>query len=33
MVGRYQSDKYHKGINSWTHLISMLFCHLPYHNN
>lgn len=21
-----QSDKYHKGYNSWTHLVSMLFC-------
>ncbi|MDD3741956.1 MAG: DUF4372 domain-containing protein, partial [Bacteroidales bacterium] len=21
-----QSDKHHKGYNSWTHLVSMLFC-------
>lgn len=28
LVNTYQSDKYHKGFNSWTHLVSMLFCHL-----
>lgn len=28
LVHKYQSDKYHKGINSWTHFVSMLFCHL-----
>lgn len=28
LVKKYQSDKYHKGINSWTHFVSMLFCHL-----
>ena len=27
-VEQYQTDKYIKGINSWTHLVSMLFCHL-----
>ncbi|WP_160070341.1 DUF4372 domain-containing protein, partial [Sphingobacterium bovisgrunnientis] len=21
-------NKHHKGINSWTHFVSMLFCHL-----
>jgi hypothetical protein len=26
VVEKYQSDKHHKGINSWTHLVSMLFC-------
>jgi len=26
IVSAYQSDKYSKGINSWTHLVSMLFC-------
>lgn len=26
IVSVYQSDKYSKGINSWTHLVSMLFC-------
>lgn len=28
LVQRYQSDKHAKGINSWSHLVSMLFCHL-----
>ena len=27
-VKAYQSDKHNKGINSWTHLTTMLFCHL-----
>lgn len=27
-VKQYQTDKHSKGINSWTHLITMLFCHL-----
>jgi len=27
-VEKYRTDKYSKGINSWTHLVSMLFCHL-----
>jgi hypothetical protein len=27
-VKQYQSDKHNKGINSWTHLTTMLFCHL-----
>ena len=27
-VIKYQSDKHNKGINSWTHLTTMLFCHL-----
>jgi hypothetical protein len=26
-VSQYQTDKHSKGINSWTHLITMLFCH------
>jgi hypothetical protein len=26
-VKKYQSDKHNKGINSWTHLTAMLFCH------
>jgi len=26
IVSVYQGDKYSKGINSWTHLVSMLFC-------
>lgn len=28
LVSEHQSDKHAKGINSWTHLVSMLFCHL-----
>ncbi|WP_144034517.1 DUF4372 domain-containing protein, partial [Sphingobacterium sp. 1.A.5] len=28
LVHEHQSDKHHKGINSWTHFVSMLFCHL-----
>lgn len=28
LVHKYQSDKYHKGINSWTHFVNMLFFHL-----
>ena len=27
-VEKYKTDKHIKGINSWTHLVSMLFCHL-----
>ena len=26
IVKSKQSDKHHKGYNSWTHLVSMLFC-------
>lgn len=28
LVHKYDSDKYSKGINSWTHFVSMIFCHL-----
>lgn len=28
IVSKYQSDKHSKGIDSWTHLISMLFCNI-----
>ena len=28
LVSKHKSDKHQKGINSWTHLVSMLFCHL-----
>ena len=28
VVKQYNTDKHSKGINSWTHLVSMLFCHL-----
>lgn len=26
LVNKYETDKYSKGIDSWTHLITMLFC-------
>lgn len=26
VVEKYSTDKYNKGINSWTHLVTMLFC-------
>lgn len=28
LVKKHNTDKFNKGINSWTHLVSMLFCHL-----
>ena len=28
IVEEYRTDKHNKGINSWTHLMTMLFCHL-----
>ncbi|SFW78861.1 DUF4372 domain-containing protein [Chitinophaga sancti] len=28
LVKQHQSDKYSKGIKSWTHLVSMLFCQI-----
>jgi hypothetical protein len=28
LVKKHQTDKHQKGFNSWSHLISMLFCHL-----
>lgn len=33
IVTKYGTDKYSKGIDSWTHLISMLFCHLGHANS
>jgi hypothetical protein len=27
LVEKHKTDKHSKGINSWTHLVSMLFCH------
>jgi hypothetical protein len=33
LTKRHNSDKHSKGINSWTHLISMLFCHLAKANS
>lgn len=26
LVSKHQTDKHQKGYNSWTHLVSMLFC-------
>ena len=26
VVEKYSTDKHNKGINSWTHLVTMLFC-------
>jgi hypothetical protein len=28
IVKKHKADKFQKGINSWTHMVSMLFCHL-----
>jgi hypothetical protein len=28
LVKEHRSDKHSKGINSWTHFVSMLFCHI-----
>lgn len=33
IVNKYKADKYSKGINSWTHLISMLFMQLANANS
>lgn len=33
IVKKHNSDKYNKGIDSWTHLISMLFCHFGHANS
>lgn len=33
LVKEYKSDKHQKGINSWTHLVSMLFCHFSKANS
>lgn len=33
LVKKHESDKHSKGINSWTHLIAMLFCHLAKVNS
>jgi hypothetical protein len=33
IVKKYGTDKYSKGIDSWTHLISMLFCHFGHANS
>lgn len=28
LVRQHHSDKHVKGLKSWTHLVSMLFCHI-----
>ncbi len=28
LVSKHASDKHQKRINSWTHLVAMLFCHI-----
>lgn len=28
LVSKHNSDKHSKGLNSWTHFVSMMFCHL-----
>lgn len=33
IVKKYESDKHSKGINSWTHFVSMLFCHAAKANS
>ncbi len=33
IVKKHDTDKFSKGIDSWTHLISMLFCHLGHANS
>jgi hypothetical protein len=33
VVGKYNTDKHSKGINSWTHLVTMLFFHFAKTNS
>ena len=33
IVKKYDADKYNKGIDSWTQLVSMIFCHLGQLNS
>lgn len=33
IVKKYKSDKHSKGINSWTHFVSMLFCQMAKANS
>ena len=33
IVTRHESDKHSKGINSWTHFVSMLFCQFARANS
>jgi len=33
IVEKYDTDKHNKGINSWTHMVSMVFCHIAKANS
>ncbi|MBK8981984.1 MAG: IS4 family transposase [Ignavibacteria bacterium] len=33
IVGKYETDKHSKGINSWTHMVSMLYLHFSNSNS
>jgi hypothetical protein len=33
VVREHNSDKHNKGLNTWTHFVSMLFCHLAKSNS
>jgi len=33
VVNKYNSNKHSKGLDSWTHLISMVFCHIAQANS
>ena len=33
LVNKYQTDKYTKGINTWTHFVSMLFFQFAHANS
>ncbi|MBX2984842.1 MAG: DUF4372 domain-containing protein [Bacteroidia bacterium] len=33
IVSKYESDPHCKGVNTWTHLVSMLFCQLAKANS
>ena len=33
IVAKHESDKHSKGINSWSHMVSMLFCHFAHANS
>lgn len=33
IVDKYKTDKHNKGINSWTHMVSMLYLHYSNSNS
>ena len=33
LIQNHQNDKHHKGIHSWTHLVTMPFCQFPQLNS